>query len=69
MSIVLPIMFFAVGLGLFVPRMTFRLWLLVAGWIVLVILYNYFKPTAVPLGSSPNSGSIRNTHDIALRQT
>lgn len=43
MSIVLPIVFFAVGLGLYVKRMTPRLWALMACWIALVIAYNYFK--------------------------
>lgn len=43
MSIVLPIIFFAVVLGLFVKRMTPRLWALLTLWIVLVIAYNYFK--------------------------
>jgi hypothetical protein len=43
MSIVLPIVFFAVGLGLFARRMTPRLWALMIAWIVIVIAYNYVK--------------------------
>ncbi len=43
MSIVLPIVFFAVGLGLFVRRMTPGLWGLMTLWIVLVIAFNYVK--------------------------
>ncbi len=43
MSIVLPIVFFAVGLGLYVRRMTPALWGLMTLWIALVIAFNYVK--------------------------
>jgi hypothetical protein len=43
MSIVLPIVFFAVGLGLFVTKMTARLWALLTVWIGLVITVAYLK--------------------------
>ena len=43
MNIVLPIIFFAVCLGLFVRRMTLAHWAILASWIALVIAYNYFK--------------------------
>jgi hypothetical protein len=43
MSIVLPIVFFAVGLGLFANKMSARLWALLAVWIVLVIAVAYLK--------------------------
>lgn len=49
MSLVLPILLFTICLGLFVPRMTLRWWLVVAAWIIVVIVYNYFKRTVVPL--------------------
>lgn len=44
MSIVLPIVFFSVCLGLFVPRFTPRHWIILAAWIAGVITYNFFKP-------------------------
>lgn len=43
MTIVLPILFFAVVLGLFARRVTPRHWAALAGWIVLVVAYNYWK--------------------------
>ena len=43
MNIVLPIVFFAVVLGLFVKRMTPGVWALLTLWIVLVIAFNYFR--------------------------
>ena len=43
MSIVLPILFFAVGLGLFVRRMTPVVWGALAFWIMLILLYNFLK--------------------------
>ncbi len=43
MSIVLPIVFFAVGLGLFVRRMAPFHWGLMTLWIALVIAFNYVK--------------------------
>lgn len=69
MSIVLPIMFFAVCLGLYAPRMTLRLWLLMAGWILLVLLYSYFKPSPVLSSTQKPAGVSRNTDDFAANQT
>jgi hypothetical protein len=43
MNIVIPIMVFSVLVGLFVPRMTRGWWFLLAGWILLILLYNYIK--------------------------
>ena len=43
MNIVLPILFFVVGVGLFVRRMTPAVWCVIGSWIALVIAYNYFK--------------------------
>lgn len=43
MNIVLPILFFAVGIGLYAPRMTLRLWGAMVLWIVLVIGFYYVK--------------------------
>lgn len=43
MNIVLPIVFFAVIMGLSVKRMTPRLWLLMIAWIILVVAYRYIK--------------------------
>lgn len=43
MTIVLPIVFFAVGLGLSVRRMLPWHWGLLTLWIVLVLAYNYVK--------------------------
>ena len=43
MSIVLPIVFLAVGVGLFAHRITPRVWALLTVWIMLVIALNYFK--------------------------
>ena len=63
-SIVLPIVFFAVGMGLSVRRMTPRLWALLVAWIALVIAYNYVKPQAVTAaGGAPGAaaGSDRRT--------
>jgi hypothetical protein len=36
-------MFAAVGIGLYAPRITYRTWILMAGWILLILLYNYLK--------------------------
>jgi len=66
MSIVLPIMFFAVLMGLFVPRMTRGWWLLLAAWITLILIYNYFKPTAVPIPSGV--GLIRSPYVLSAQQ-
>ena len=60
MSLVMPILIFAIGLGLFVPRMRFRHWLLLAGWILLLLLYTYFKPTAVTI---PADSKIRTVQE------
>ncbi len=43
MTIVLPILFMAVAVGLFVPRVTPRVWFGLVLWICLVIAVNYFK--------------------------
>ncbi len=43
MSIVLPIVFASVALGLWVKRMTPWHWVGLAAWIVLVIAYNFVK--------------------------
>lgn len=43
MSIVLPIVFFSVCLGLFVPRFAPRHWIILAAWIAGVLAYNFFK--------------------------
>lgn len=43
MSIVLPIVFFAVVMGLFVPRMTPKHWVGLAVWIMLVVAHAYIK--------------------------
>lgn len=43
MNIVLPILFAAVVVGLYVPRVTFRVWCALALWIVLVITFYYVK--------------------------
>ncbi|HVA91820.1 MAG TPA: hypothetical protein VNL71_18495, partial [Chloroflexota bacterium] len=32
------------AVGLYAPRMTFRVWCVVALWIALVIAFNYVKP-------------------------
>jgi hypothetical protein len=71
MSIVIPILFFAVFLGLFVPRMTFRWWLLLAGWILLILAYNYFKPSPIasPIPTQTPEAVSRNTDDFAANQT
>ena len=66
MSIVLPIMFFAVLMGLFVPRITRGWWLVLAAWIILILLYNFFKPTAVPI--SPGVGLIRRPYVLSSQQ-
>jgi len=68
MSIVIPILFFAVFLGLYVPRMTRGLWLLMAGWILLVLTYNYFKPLPVLSPTQKPAGMSRNTNDVAAKQ-
>jgi len=43
MTIILPILLFAVGVGLFVKQMTPRVWFVMIIWIMLVIAWNYFK--------------------------
>ena len=43
MNIVLPIMFAAVFLGLFVKRITRTHWIALASWISLIIAYQFFK--------------------------
>ena len=43
MNTVLPIVFAAVVMGLWVKRMTFGHWLGLASWIMLVIAYTYHK--------------------------
>jgi hypothetical protein len=43
MNIVLPILFFVLGTGLFVARMTPRVWCAMGLWITLVIAYHYLK--------------------------
>ncbi len=43
MSIVLPIVFFAVAMGLFIRRMTPLSWSLLVAWIAAIIAYNFFK--------------------------
>ncbi len=43
MSIVLPIVFFSVVMGLWVRRMTPAHWLGLAAWIAVVIAYNFVK--------------------------
>ncbi len=48
MSIILPILFAVVGVGLFAPRMTARWWIFLACWILFVLVYNYLKPPPVP---------------------
>ena len=68
MTIVLPILLFAVCLGLFVPRMTTGVWLLLAAWILLIILYNFFKPTVVPLPPQYGIRSLKDRHDFPVGQ-
>lgn len=41
MTIVLPIIFFAVCLGLFAKRITTTHWIALAGWISLIIAYQF----------------------------
>lgn len=67
MSIVVPIMFAAVLLGLFVPRMTKGWWYLLAGFILLVLLYNYLKPTVVPAAAAV--GLLRKSYAISVCQS
>jgi len=43
MNLVLSILFFALVVGLFVPRTTPRVWVVVAVWILLIIFYNLRK--------------------------
>jgi len=43
MTIVMPILFFVAAVGLFSRRITPGHWFAVAGWIMLVIAYNYLK--------------------------
>ncbi len=43
MTIVLPIFFFAVILGLFVRPMSPRVWCAMGAWIALVIAFQYFS--------------------------
>ena len=52
MTIVLPILFFVVAVGLYAPRMTFRVWCVVALWIAMVIAFNYLKPPKTTWTSS-----------------
>ena len=68
MTLIMPILLFAICLGLFVPRMTTRWWFVLAGWILLVMLYNYVKPTAVPIPDQP-VGYFRSVYDVHSRQT
>jgi len=66
MSIVIPLMFLSVLMGLFVPRMNKGWWCLLAGAILLVLLYNYVKPPAVPVTSV---GLLRKPHVLSARQS
>ncbi len=43
MTIVLPIVFFAACLGLFARRITQAHWIALAGWISLIIAWQFFK--------------------------
>jgi hypothetical protein len=43
MTIVMPILFFVAAVGLFARRITSGHWFAIAGWIMLVIAYNYLK--------------------------
>lgn len=43
MNIVVPIVLFAVALGLFVKRMTPRLWALMICWILFITVHYYLK--------------------------
>ncbi|MGI4789054.1 MAG: hypothetical protein ACRYFS_09415 [Janthinobacterium lividum] len=43
MTIVLPIVFFAVCVGLFAKRITNAHWITLACWISLIIAYHFFK--------------------------
>lgn len=43
MNIILPILFFAACLGLFARRITTTHWWTMGVWIMLVIVYQYFK--------------------------
>ena len=43
MNIVIPIMFLSVLIGLFVPRMNRGWWCLLAGFILLDLLYHFLK--------------------------
>jgi len=42
MNIVLPIVFFVVGIGLFARRLTAGVWWAIAAWIALVIAAHLF---------------------------
>lgn len=68
MSIVIPIMFFAVGVGLFVPRMTRGWWILIGVWITLILIYNYFKPLPVAIPNQQRLGLLRNRDVLQNRQ-
>ncbi len=43
MTLILPIMFAAIGIGLFARRVTLLHWVGLAGWTLLIIAYHYFK--------------------------
>ena len=43
MNLILPIVFFALGLGLLVRRVETRHWWIMGAWIVLVVAYHYIK--------------------------
>lgn len=43
MTIVLPILFMAVGIGLYARRITAGTWVFLGVWIMAVILYQFFK--------------------------
>ena len=43
MNIILPILFFAVVMGLFVRQMTAKHWVGLAAWIMLVVAHAYLK--------------------------
>lgn len=43
MTIVMPILFFVAAVGLFSRKITAGHWFAIAGWIMLVIAFNFLK--------------------------
>ena len=43
MTLILPILIFALVVGLIVEKMTPRVWCVLVLWISLVLVYSYFK--------------------------